>query len=172
MLVARELAMPDGFVGLIERAAPLHDVGKIGIPDAILLKPDRLDEQEWELMKTHTTIGARLLASSNDPLLHLAEEIALGHHERWDGSGYPNGFSGEAIPVQARIVAVTDVFDALTHQRPYKPAWTLEAAVAEIDSQRGRQFAPDVVDAFLEVTAKGAGESGGRGVREGIGIRD
>jgi putative two-component system response regulator len=154
MLVARELAMPDDFVGLIERAAPLHDVGKIGIPDAILLKPDRLDEHEWELMKTHTTIGAQLLASSNDPLLHLAEEIALGHHERWDGGGYPNGYSGETIPVQARIVAVTDVFDALTHQRPYKPAWTLEAAIAEIDSQRGRQFAPNVVDAFLEVTAK------------------
>jgi putative two-component system response regulator len=151
MLVARGLGMPDEFVELIECAAPLHDVGKIGIPDSILLKPDRLDEQEWELMKTHTTIGARLLAGSDDPLLHLAEEIARGHHERWDGRGYPYGHAGETIRIESRIVAVTDVFDALTHQRPYKPAWTVEAALREIQDQRGSQFAPDVVDAFLEV---------------------
>lgn len=154
MLVARELGLQEDFVELIERAAPLHDVGKIGIPDAILLKPDRLDSHEWELMKTHTTIGARLLAGSDDPLLHLAESIALSHHERWDGNGYPDGVAGEDIAIEARIVAVTDVFDALTHVRPYKDAWTADAAAEEISAQRGTQFAPDVVDVFLEVATQ------------------
>ena len=160
MLVARELGLEDDFATLIQRAAPLHDVGKIGIPDSILLKPDRLDRHEWELMKSHTTIGARLLAGSDDPLLHLAEKIALSHHERWDGNGYPNGLAGDDIAVEARIVAVTDVFDALTHERPYKAAWTADAALTEIENQRGMQFSPDVVDAFLLVV--GAENPGNR----------
>jgi putative two-component system response regulator len=156
MLTARRLGLQEETIKLIERAAPLHDVGKIGIPDNILLKPDRLELDEWELMKRHTTIGAQLLAGTDDPLLHMAENIALSHHERWDGAGYPFGAAAEDVPIEARIVAVADVFDALTHERPYKSAWTVEAALSEIGSQRGTQFAPDVVDAFLDVIASGA----------------
>lgn len=152
-LVAQELGLPDQSVDLIEQAAPLHDVGKIGIPDAILLKPGKLDPEEWELMKTHTTIGAKLLDGTDNPLLSLAREIALSHHERWDGRGYPHGRGSGEIPIEACIVAVTDVFDALIHRRPYKPAWPIEQALEEIAAQRGTQFAPDVVDAFLAVTS-------------------
>ncbi|MEZ4521713.1 MAG: response regulator [Thermomicrobiales bacterium] len=174
MLVAGALGLPETFVGLIERAAPLHDVGKIGIPDSILLKPGRLEGDEWNLMKSHTTIGARLLAGTDDPLLHLAEEIALSHHERWDGDGYPRGNAGDDIAMEARIVAVTDVFDALTHQRPYKPAWAMDQALTEIQNQRGRQFDPDVVDAFLTVASTeriGTGHLGSRfGPSVGFGI--
>lgn len=151
MLTARELDLVDDTIRLIERAAPLHDVGKIGIPDHILLKPERLNDDEWELMKRHTTIGARLLAGTDDPLLKMAETIALSHHERWDGNGYPHRSARDAVPVEARIVAVADVFDALTHDRPYKTAWSVEAALEEISDKRGTQFAPEVVDAFLDV---------------------
>jgi putative two-component system response regulator len=147
-LVAHTLGLPDPEVTLIGRAAPLHDVGKIGIRDAILLKPARLTPEEFEVLKTHTRIGAEILTGSHSPLLRLAEWIALTHHERWDGGGYPTGLSGEEIPIAARIVAVADVFDALTHERPYKQAWTVEKAVSEILSQAGRQFDPAVVDGF------------------------
>ncbi len=147
-LVALALGLPDQEAQLIGRAAPLHDVGKIGIPDAILLKPGRLTGEEFEVIKTHTTIGAEILAGSRSPLLRLAERIALTHHERWDGGGYPSGLGGEEIPIAGRIVAVADVFDALTHERPYKQAWPVEKAVDEILSQAGRQFDPCVVDAF------------------------
>ncbi len=148
--LARELGLPDGQVSLIRRAAPLHDVGKIGIPDAILLKLGKLHAAEFELVKTHTSIGARILSGSNFALLRLAEEIAFSHHERWDGAGYA-GLAGAEIPLVGRIVTVADVFDALTQKRPYKSAWPVEDAVAEIDRQRGRQFDPEVVDAFLRI---------------------
>jgi putative two-component system response regulator len=136
---------------LIKRAAPLHDLGKIGIPDAVLLKPDRLDVHERSVVEAHTVIGADILSGSAYPLLQLAEEIALNHHERWDGLGYPHQLVGDAIPVSGRIVAVADVFDALTHERPYKPAWTARDALAEIEANAGTQFDPAVVEALLRV---------------------
>jgi putative two-component system response regulator len=147
-LVAAGLGLPGREVELIARAAPLHDIGKIGIPDVILLKPSRLTDEEFEVIRTHTSIGGEILAGSQSPLLRLAERIALTHHERWDGRGYPHGLHGDTIPMAGRIVAVADVFDALTHERPYKQAWPVDDAVAEILSQAGRQFEPGVVDAF------------------------
>jgi putative two-component system response regulator len=147
-LLARELGLPEEEVDLLRRAAPLHDIGKIGIPDSILLKPGRLDDQEFEVIKSHTTIGDGILSGSQSPLLRLAQLIARTHHERWEGGGYPRGLTGETIPIAGRIVAVADVFDALTHARPYKEAWPVEEAVDEILSQAGRQFSPDVVAAF------------------------
>jgi response regulator RpfG family c-di-GMP phosphodiesterase len=136
-------------VRLLRAAAPLHDIGKIGLPDRVLLKPGRLTPGEFELMKAHTTIGASILAGSQMPELRLAETIALSHHERWNGRGYPRGLHGTDIHVGGRIVAVADVFDALVHPRPYKQAWPIGRALQEIASQRGRQFDPDVVEAFL-----------------------
>jgi putative two-component system response regulator len=135
-------------VELIRRAAPLHDIGKIGIPDGILLKPGRLRPEEFERIKAHATIGAEILSGSASAVLRLAERIAISHHERWDGRGYPRGMAGEEIPLAGRIVAVADVFDALTHARPYKEPWPVERAVAEILAQAGRQFDPRVVEAF------------------------
>ena len=147
-LLARALGLPARRVELIRRAAPLHDIGKIGIPDAILLKPGKLRQGEREEMKAHTLIGAEILSGSRSPLLRLAEEIALTHHERWDGRGYPRGVAGDDIPIAGRIVALADVFDALTHRRPYKEAWPVEEAVAEVRDQAGRQFDPAVVAAM------------------------
>lgn len=147
--IAQVLGLPQAQVDLITRAAPLHDVGKIGITDAILLKPGKLTDDEFATMKAHTAIGAKMLSGSTSPWLQMAEEIALSHHERWDGKGYPQRLAGEAIPLVGRIVAVADVFDALTHERPYKNAWTVEDAVAEIGSKNGSQFEERVVGAFL-----------------------
>jgi putative two-component system response regulator len=138
-------------VALLDRAATLHDLGKIGVPDAILLKPGRLDQQEIGTVQAHTTIGARILSGSTEPLLKLAADIAETHHERWDGAGYPCGMSGEAIPLVGRIVAVADVFDALTHRRPYKHAWPMDRALAEIRAQAGRQLDPTAVKGLLHV---------------------
>jgi putative two-component system response regulator len=149
-LLAKQLGMADAQVSLIRRAAPLHDVGKIGVPDKILLKLGKLTEEEFAIVKTHTVIGARILSGGKFPLLRLAEEIAFSHHERWDGAGYA-GLSGTDIPLAGRIVAVADVFDALTQQRPYKPAWSVGEAIAEIERQRGQQFDPGVVEAFLRI---------------------
>jgi putative two-component system response regulator len=149
-LLAQEIGMTDADVALIRRAAPLHDVGKIGIPDSVLLKLGKLTDDEFALVKTHTTIGARILSGSRFSLLRLAEEIAFSHHERWDGSGY-EGMEQDTIPLAGRIVAIADVFDALTQKRPYKAAWPIADAVAEIERQRGRQFDPSLVDAFLRV---------------------
>jgi putative two-component system response regulator len=150
-LIAQQLGLSDAQVNLIRRAAPLHDVGKIGIPDQILLKMGRLTPDEFDVIKTHTIIGARILSGSRFPLLQLAEQIALSHHEHWDGDGYTPGVSGDSIPLSGRIVTVADVFDALTQQRPYKPAWPLEEAIAEVDRQRAHQFDPRAAEAFLRV---------------------
>lgn len=149
-LIARVLGKPEVWVEMIRGAAPLHDLGKIGIPDGILLKAAKLTNEEFDVMKTHTVIGASVLRGSRSSHLQMAEVIALTHHERWDGTGYSR-LKGGAIPLEGRIVAVADVFDALTHARPYKPAWSTEEAVAEIKSQSGRHFDPQVVQAFLKV---------------------
>jgi putative two-component system response regulator len=147
-LLAVALGLPTSDAELLRRAAPLHDIGKIGIPDAVLLKPGKLTDEEFEQMKAHSTIGAEILSGSSSSLLRMAEKIALTHHEWWDGQGYPNGLAGERIPLAGRIAAVADVFDALTHQRPYKHAWTIEDGVAEIFHQGGHHFDPAVVHAF------------------------
>lgn len=146
--IARELGLPPGQVALIEQAAPLHDVGKIGVSDTLLLKPGRLTPEEFEVVKTHALIGANILSGGHSPVVVLAEEIARTHHERWDGQGYPSGLRGRQIPVSGRIVAVADVLDALTSERPYKRAWTMDAALSEIRRQSGRQFDPDIVAAL------------------------
>jgi putative two-component system response regulator len=145
------LGLSDDRVDLMRKAAPLHDIGKIGIPDSILLKEGRLTAEERSLMETHTGIGARILSGSRYPLLQFAEEIAMAHHERWDGGGYPNGLCGEEIPLSGRIVAVADVFDSLTHVRPYKAAWTTQEAVTEITAEAGGHFDPQVVEALLRI---------------------
>lgn len=145
------LGLPPSQVDLLRRAAPLHDVGKIGIPDSILLKPERLTPEEFEVMKMHTSIGARILSGGQSDYLAMAEVIALGHHERWDGSGYPQGLPREEIPLPARIVALADFHDALSNDRPYRPAWTRQAVLIEIDRQTGRHFDPAVTEAFLRV---------------------
>jgi putative two-component system response regulator len=130
-------------------AAPLHDVGKIGVPDRILLKPGPLDPTEWDIMKRHPAIGAQIIGRHERGMLAMAHDIALTHHERWDGSGYPSGLSGNAIPIVGRIVAISDVFDALTTARPYKAAWSIEKAVDYLQEQRGRHFDEALVELFL-----------------------
>jgi CHASE2 domain-containing sensor protein len=139
---------------LLQHAAVLHDVGKVGIPDHILLKPGPLEPGERTVMETHTTVGAELLAGSRSPLVQLAEQIARSHHERWDGTGYPHGLRGDAIPLAARICAICDVFDALLSARPYKAPWTLEQTLAELGTQRGRHFDPELVDQFLALVGE------------------
>ncbi|MBX6364220.1 MAG: response regulator [Gemmatimonadetes bacterium] len=151
--IATELGLGAEFAALLRRTAPLHDVGKIGIPDAILLKPGRLTAAEFEIIKSHTRIGARLLSSGNTPVLRMAEEIALSHHERWDGTGYPDGLRGQEVPIAARIVAVADVYDALTHERVYRPAWPVGEVIAKIHADAGTHFDPAVVDAFGRLVA-------------------
>ncbi|MFB9278622.1 HD domain-containing phosphohydrolase [Cohnella cellulosilytica] len=148
-MIAERLGMSEYDVDMIRKAAPLHDIGKIGIPDNILLKPGRFEPHEFEKMKTHTTIGADILGGSYFNILRLAGVIALSHHEKWDGTGYPQGLAGEEIPIEARIVALADFYDALTHERPYKRAWTPEETLQEIARQRGVHFDPQVVDAFM-----------------------
>jgi putative two-component system response regulator len=133
---------------LIRAAAPLHDLGKIGVPDSVLGKPTALSREEWDVMRRHTTIGYELLRDQASPILELGAEIALSHHERWDGSGYPLGLRGADIPLSGRIVALADVFDALTTVRPYKPAWLVERAVDQIVADSGSHFDPEVVTAF------------------------
>ncbi len=152
--IGAELGLSDTEVELLRRAAPLHDVGKIGAPDHILLKPGKLSEEEYEVMKLHVEIGSSLLSHSRSELVRLAELIARTHHERYDGSGYPEGLSGEEIPLVGQIVAVADVFDTLLHRRPYKAPWPLEKAVGEINRQADHDFAPRVVAAFLRVLAE------------------
>jgi putative two-component system response regulator len=155
--IAKALGLPRRLVTRIRMAAPLHDVGKIGIPDSILLSASRLSKSDFEIMKTHCAIGADLLASPDVPVLELAAEIALSHHECWDGSGYPKGVAGTDVPLAGRIVAVADTFDALTHARPYKEAWPVETALEEVRRLSGVTFDPDVVEAFEEVLATTGG---------------
>lgn len=133
----------------LEYAAPMHDIGKIGIPDGVLLKPGKFAPDEWSVMKRHTTIGHAILSDSQSTYMQIGAIIALNHHERFDGKGYPNGLSGEDIPLIARVVAVADVFDALVSARPYKPAWSTEDAISYIEQQAGTQFDPICVTAFL-----------------------
>ena len=154
-LIARALGVPDDQVETLRMAARLHDIGKIGIPDLIMLKPAKLSSEEFERIKTHTTIGAKILSGGKTPLLQMAETIALTHHERWDGQGYPHGLSGEHIPLLGRIVSVADVFDALTSERPYKHAWSATEAQAEIEAKSGTQFDPQVVAAFKQLLNQG-----------------
>ncbi len=154
-LIAEELGLSPEEIALIRQAAPLHDVGKIGIADAILLKPGKLTAEEFEEVKKHIDIGAGILSGSDVRLLQIAEEIALTHHERWDGTGYC-GLSGPNIPLVGRIVALADVFDALTSDRPYKARWSTSAAIEEIVSQSGKQFDPDVVRAFIKIAERGS----------------
>jgi len=150
VLLARRLGWNAADCELLLHASPMHDIGKIGIPDAILLKPGRFEPHEWEIMKTHTTIGGRLLAGDDSELMQMARTIAVTHHEKWDGSGYPDGLAGEEIPEVGRIAALADVFDALTSDRPYKQAWPVEEAVDLIRENRGKHFDPELVDVFLE----------------------
>jgi putative two-component system response regulator len=150
-LLASALGVPDLDLELIRRASHLHDVGKIGIPDEILLKPGKLTSAEFEVMKTHTTIGAKILSGAHSDLVKLACTIAYTHHERWDGLGYPRQLAGDATPIEGRIVAVADVFDALTQPRPYKEAWPVEEALAEIERESGSQFDPIVVEALFKL---------------------
>lgn len=146
--IARELGLDDDEVELIHRVAPLHDVGKIGIPDEVLLHPGPLSPDQMEIMRSHTIIGGNLMSGSEFLLLQTAEHIARTHHERWDGGGYPQGLAGEEIPLAGRIVAVADSFDALSHRRPYKEAWSSLDAWSYIERHAGIKFDPAVVDAF------------------------
>ncbi|WP_227816555.1 HD domain-containing phosphohydrolase [Nitrogeniibacter aestuarii] len=148
-LIARQLEQAADFCTKILLAAPMHDVGKLGIPDHILMKPGRLTTEEFEQMKRHPLIGYDILKDSSSPVIGMAAVIALTHHEKFDGSGYPHGARGEDIPLEGRIVAVADVFDALTSSRPYKPAWSLEAAEHFLREGRGSHFDPMCVDALL-----------------------
>jgi putative two-component system response regulator len=156
-LIAGKLGLPGAEQELLSLAAPMHDVGKVGIPDSILLKPGRLTAAEYAVMQRHPAIGHAILDDSRSPLLQMAATIALTHHEKWDGSGYPHGLAGEAIPLHGRIVAVADVFDALTSERPYKQAWPQERALRFLREGRGTHFDPACVDALLsDLEAVGA----------------
>lgn len=149
-IIALAAGLPVTEAELLLQAAPMHDVGKIGIPDRILLKPGKLDAEEWEIMKTHTTIGAEIIGSHPSDLLTLAVQVALTHHEKWDGTGYPYGLAGEKIPIHGRIVMLADVFDALTSDRPYKKAWSEATAIQEINDMSGHHFDPQLVLAFMK----------------------
>lgn len=149
--LARAVGMNADACELLLNASPMHDIGKIGIPDRILLKPGPLDESEWTVMRRHPTIGAELLGGGDSELMRMAEEIALCHHEKWDGSGYPRGLAGESIPLAARVCAVCDVFDALLSRRPYKKPWSVEAALAEIDALSGTHLDPTIVGHFKAI---------------------
>jgi HD-GYP domain-containing protein (c-di-GMP phosphodiesterase class II) len=150
-LIADTLDVDEEWAELIFHAAPMHDVGKIGIPDKILLKAGKLDPDEWEVMKSHASIGGEILSGGTSELMKMSEAIAMTHHEKWDGSGYPEGLKGENIPLEGRIVAVADVLDALTSIRPYKEAWPMEKAIAQIEEQSGKQFDPKVVEALKNI---------------------
>lgn len=150
-LLAKAAGLDDVEAEMVLNASPMHDIGKIGIPDHILLKPGKLNSEEWVTMQTHTTIGARILSGHHSSLLEMACEIALTHHEKWDGSGYPKGLKGNDIPLTGRIVALADVFDALTSERPYKHAWTARDAVTLIKEDSGKHFDPRLVEQFLSL---------------------
>jgi putative two-component system response regulator len=148
--IAEALGLAQSTVDLICAAAPLHDLGKIGIPDAILLKPGPLTPEEMALMRLHTSIGAKILSGGKSEVIQMAERIARSHHERWDGSGYPDCLSRDAIPLEARVVALADCVDALTHNRPYRPSWPLHEVLVEVQRTSGSHFDPDIVRAFMQ----------------------
>ena len=148
-IIAQALGLPEHEAELLYNTAALHDTGKIGIPDSILLKPGKLDDEEWKIMKTHCAIGHEIIGANQNSLLKSAATIALTHHERWDGSGYPKGLKGSEIPLCGRIVSVVDMFDALTSVRPYKSAWSVGEAVTEVELCSGGHFDPQIVDAFM-----------------------
>ena len=149
--LAKEIGMSDLQRELLLAASPLHDIGKIAIPDSILLKPGKLDPQEWELMKTHTTVGSELLSGSRSAFMKTAAHIALTHHEKWNGAGYPQGLKENQIPLVGRICGLCDVFDALTSSRPYKEAWSFEEAVEEIKKEKAKHFDPALLESFLNI---------------------
>ncbi|OOZ39447.1 two-component system response regulator [Solemya pervernicosa gill symbiont] len=149
--LALAYGMDDKAAEMVLNASPMHDVGKIGIPDRILLKPGKLDADEWHTMQSHAAIGAELLAGHDSELMHMASMIAETHHEKFDGSGYPKGLAGEEIPLVGRIVVVCDVFDALTSARPYKKAWSVQEAFDEIERTKGKHFDPQLVDLFFSI---------------------
>jgi putative two-component system response regulator len=148
--LAATMGLPEAEVELLRLAAPMHDVGKVATPDGILLKPGKLTSEEFEIMKAHALAGYEILRGSDSPMLQLAAEIALSHHERFDGSGYPNGIAGTAIPLSGRLCSIVDVFDALTSERPYKRAWPIEEALLEIRKGSGAHFDPDIVAVFFQ----------------------
>lgn len=150
-MLARAAGLSEEHSEIILHAAPMHDIGKIGIPDRVLLKPGKLDPEEWAIMQTHVRIGVELLSGSDVPLMVMAKNIAASHHERWDGKGYPEGLSGEDIPIEGRICALCDVFDALTSERPYKKPWSVDEAMAHIRSQSGSHFDPRLVEVFEQI---------------------
>jgi len=147
--IAEDMGLDTQWCELLYNASPMHDIGKIGIPDAVLLKPGKLDADEWHIMKKHAEFGAEIIGKHETPLLQMAEEIAICHHEKWDGSGYPNGLKGTDIPLSARIVAIADVFDALTSERPYKKAWSEERALTLLREESGRHFDPELIPHFF-----------------------
>lgn len=149
-VLARAAGWPEALADELMNAAPMHDIGKIGVPDHILQKPGPLTADEWVIMKRHPEIGATIIGEHTSPMLQMARRIALGHHEKWNGSGYPAGLQGADIPIEARIVAIADVFDALTTVRPYKKAWTVEAAVAQLEKDAGQHFDPALVPLFVQ----------------------
>lgn len=148
-LLADLIGMSKADADLLLHASPMHDVGKIGIPDHVLLKPGKLDDEEWEIMKRHAGMGSEILGSHTSPLMEMARQVAITHHEKWDGSGYPKGLAGEKIPLVGRITALADVFDALTSERPYKKAWTVDEAMTYISEQSGKHFDPSLVVIFV-----------------------
>lgn len=147
-LIAEKLGLPDEEVQNIQSATPMHDIGKVGIPDIIIMKPGKLTHKEFEIMKTHTMIGAKILEGSKSDILRMGQKIAISHHEKWDGTGYPYGIAGTRIPFVGRIVALADTFDALTSRRPYKAPYPIEIASRIIVKERGRSFDPEIVDIF------------------------
>lgn len=149
--LARAAGWTKDQINMIELAAPMHDTGKIGIPDGVLKAPRKLTPEEWSTMQTHSQVGHDILSKSDTPIFQMAAEIALGHHEKWNGTGYPNGLSGTDIPESSRIVAIADVFDALTMKRPYKDAWPIEKAVETIKKDSGQHFEPRLVDIFCNI---------------------
>lgn len=150
-LLALAAGMSEKEAEMLLNASPMHDIGKIGIPDRVLMKPGKLDPDEWKIMQTHVNIGVEILNGSNSELMNMAAEVAQNHHEKWDGSGYPVGLKGKDIPLTGRIVAVADVFDALTTERPYKKAWPIEEAVNYLKEQSGKHFEPVLVEHFVTI---------------------
>jgi len=150
-ILALAAGMSEADAEMLLNASPMHDIGKIGIPDNVLLKPGKLDAEEWKIMQTHVDIGVEILSGADSDLMNMAAEVAQNHHEKWDGSGYPRSLAGEDIPFTGRVVAVADVFDALTTERPYKDAWSIDKSVEFLKEQSGKHFEPRLVELFLEI---------------------